>query len=225
VVTNLHTSISIVDPVGGFSYSLDPENKVAWRTPTGASAAIMGKLEAAQVEQRKAELERSMSTEAAAKAARIAGSGDAQSKAAAVEQEKVTAAAAARGGGGGGAAAGGLGGEVMMRGRGYAIVPDTPLEHKMIDGLPVEGRKTSTVIPAGQIGNEQPITITSEEWRSPDLNVLVMTRHNDPRTGESSYRLTNIIRAEPDPSLFLVPADYTVKDTNIRRMLEASRKH
>ena len=99
-----------------------------------------------------------------------------------------------------------------------------PLEHKMIDGLPVEGRKTTTVIPAGQIGNEQPITITSEEWRSADLNVLVQTRHSDPRTGESSYRLTNIIRAEPDPSLFMVPADYTVRDTGIRRMLEASRK-
>jgi hypothetical protein len=79
------------------------------------------------------------------------------------------------------------------------------------------------VIPAGQIGNEQPITITSEEWRSVDLNVLVQTRHSDPRTGESSYRLTNIIRAEPDPSLFMVPTDYTVRDTGIRRMLEARK--
>jgi hypothetical protein len=75
------------------------------------------------------------------------------------------------------------------------------------------------VIPAGQIGNEQPITITSEQWRSPDLNVLVMTRHSDPRTGDSVYRLQNIIRAEPDRSLFMVPADYTVKDTGIRRIV------
>ena len=96
-----------------------------------------------------------------------------------------------------------------------------PLEHKTIDGVAVEGRKTTTVIPAGQVGNEQPITITSEQWRSPELNLLVMTRHSDPRTGESSYRLQNIIRAEPDRSLFMVPADYTVKDTGIRRMLEA----
>jgi hypothetical protein len=81
------------------------------------------------------------------------------------------------------------------------------------------------VIPAGQVGNEQPITITSEEWRSPDLNLLVLTRHSDPRSGESSYRLINIIRAEPDTSLFMVPADYTMRDTGIRKMLDAVRKH
>ena len=48
--------------------------------------------------------------------------------------------------------------------------------------------------------------------------MLVLTRHSDPRTGESGYRLTNIVRAEPDHSLFMVPPDYTVKDTGIRRM-------
>jgi hypothetical protein len=47
--------------------------------------------------------------------------------------------------------------------------------------------------------------------------VLVMTHHIDPRLGESSYRLTNIVRGEPDPSLFQVPAGFTVKETGIRR--------
>ena len=100
------------------------------------------------------------------------------------------------------------------------MAPETPLEHKTIEGVAVEGRKTTTVIPAGQVGNEQPITITSEEWRSPELNLLVLTKHSDPRTGESSYRLQNIIRAEPDRSLFMVPPDYTVKETGIRKMEE-----
>jgi hypothetical protein len=92
-----------------------------------------------------------------------------------------------------------------------------PLERKTMEGIVVEGRKNTSTIPAGQIGNEQPITITSEEWRSPDLNVLVMTHHTDPRMGESSYRLTNIVRGEPDPSLFQVPVGYTIKETEIRR--------
>ena len=35
--------------------------------------------------------------------------------------------------------------------------------------------------------------------------MLVLTRHSDPRTGDSGYRLTNIVRAEPDHSLFIVP--------------------
>lgn len=41
---------------------------------------------------------------------------------------------------------------------------------------------------------------------------MVMTRHSDPRSGETVYRLTNINRAEPDRSLFEVPADYTLKE-------------
>jgi hypothetical protein len=35
----------------------------------------------------------------------------------------------------------------------------------------------------------------------------VLTKHNDPRSGETVYRLLNVVRAEPDPSLFAVPAD------------------
>lgn len=238
------TTISIVDPVAGFSYSLDSVNKIAWRTATGATGAIMGKIDAAQqpawvtrrepvtttaadgsastrervtfVETTRAEAEK-IQAEEAARAARAAGSQDAPSRAASEERVAV-----ARGGGGG--RGGAVAGVLMPATREGVNLTPGPLEHKMIDGIPVEGRKTTTVIAAGQIGNEQPITITSEEWRSADLNVLIQTRHTDPRTGESSYRLTNIIRAEPDPSLFMVPADYTVRDTGIRRMLEASRK-
>jgi hypothetical protein len=86
------------------------------------------------------------------------------------------------------------------------------LGEKVIDGVTAKGTRTTTVIAAGAQGNEQPITIVSEQWFSPDLQLLVMTRHNDPRTGETTYRLTNIVRAEPDRSLFEVPADYTVRD-------------
>ena len=74
------------------------------------------------------------------------------------------------------------------------------------------GTRSTTVIPAGAVGNEQPITILSEQWFSPDLEMLVLTKHSDPRVGETTYRLTNIARAEPDRSLFQVPADYTLKD-------------
>lgn len=67
-------------------------------------------------------------------------------------------------------------------------------------------------IPAGKIGNERAIEIVDERWYSPDLQTMVMTRHSDPRSGETVYRLTNINRAEPDPSLFGVPTDYTLKE-------------
>jgi hypothetical protein len=85
------------------------------------------------------------------------------------------------------------------------------LGEQVIEGVAAKGTRTTTVIPAGAIGNEQPITVTSEEWFSPDLNVLVMTKHADPRSGETTYRLTGITRGEPDASLFELPAGVTIR--------------
>ena len=74
------------------------------------------------------------------------------------------------------------------------------------------GTRTTTVIAAGEIGNEKEIRVVSEQWFSDDLQVLVMTRHSDPRSGENVYRLRNILRAEPDQTLFTVPSDFTVQE-------------
>jgi len=79
------------------------------------------------------------------------------------------------------------------------------LGQQTIDGVTATGTRTTTVIPAGAIGNEQPIKIVSEEWTSPDLQVLVMTKHNDPRTGETTYRLSSVTRTEPAKALFEAP--------------------
>lgn len=77
-----------------------------------------------------------------------------------------------------------------------------------IEGVDAEGTRTITTIPAGAIGNERPIEITYEKWYSRELQLVVLSKHNDPRFGEQTYRLTNIIRAEPDPSLFTPPQGY-----------------
>jgi hypothetical protein len=82
-----------------------------------------------------------------------------------------------------------------------------------IEGVEAEGTRTTVTIPAGEIGNERAIEIVSERWYSPELQLVVMTRHSDPRTGETTYKLTNINRAEPAKSLFEVPSDYTVKES------------
>ena len=81
-----------------------------------------------------------------------------------------------------------------------------------IEGVEAEGTRTTVIIPAGEIGNERAIEIVSERWFSPELQVIVMTKHVDPRFGENSYRLTNINRSEPAQSLFEVPGDYTIKE-------------
>ena len=86
------------------------------------------------------------------------------------------------------------------------------LGKQIIEGVEAEGTRTTITIPAGEIGNERPIEIVSERWYSPELQVVVMTRHSDPRSGETTYKLTNINRTEPAKTLFEVPAGYTVKE-------------
>ena len=82
-----------------------------------------------------------------------------------------------------------------------------------IGGVEAEGTRTTVTIQAGEIGNERPIEIVSERWYSPELQVIVMTRHTDPRFGENTYQLTNIIRSEPAHELFEVPAGFRVIDS------------
>jgi hypothetical protein len=93
-----------------------------------------------------------------------------------------------------------------------ANVQKESLGTQSINGIKAEGTRYTRTIAAGEIGNDKPITIVSERWYSPDLQVVVMSKHSDPRFGNSSYTLTNIQRSEPDASLFGVPAGYTVKE-------------
>jgi hypothetical protein len=79
---------------------------------------------------------------------------------------------------------------------------------KNIEGVETEGTRTVTTIAAGAIGNERAIEIVYERWYSKDLDLIVYSRHYDPRFGEQTYRLVNISRSEPDRSLFSVPNDY-----------------
>jgi hypothetical protein len=78
------------------------------------------------------------------------------------------------------------------------------------EGVIAEGSRRTTTIPAGAIGNERPIEIVYERWYSKELGMVVQSKHSDPRFGEQTYTLKNIVRAEPDPSLFTVPQGFKV---------------
>ena len=56
------------------------------------------------------------------------------------------------------------------------------------------------------------ITVVIETWRSNDLQIDMLRKQDDPRMGVVEWRVTQIDRAEPDASLFVVPADYTVTE-------------
>jgi hypothetical protein len=83
---------------------------------------------------------------------------------------------------------------------------------QIINGLNAEGTRYTRTIPVGQIGNDRALTIVKEEWYSPDLQMVVQSKHTDPMFGQTVYSLTNIQRTAPDASLFVIPADYTVKE-------------
>ena len=128
---------------------------------------------------------------------------------------------------GGGGSANATSGPVIT-GQWFSFVPEanaagvasaTKREHtseslgtQVTEGVSVTGRRTTTIIPVGAQGNDRPMTIVNETWYSPDLQLMVMTKYTDPRNGENTTRLTNLIVGEPDPALFQPPADYTVVD-------------
>jgi hypothetical protein len=99
--------------------------------------------------------------------------------------------------------------------------PNTVTENlamQTINGVQATGTRVTRTIPAGKIGNAQAIQTVHETWYSADLKMPVMVKTSDPRTGTTTRQLTNITRAEPDPALFQVPADYTVTSPRGRAM-------
>jgi hypothetical protein len=186
-------TISITDPVAGVSFSLDPERRIAFQTPQHLAMV------------RVTEAMRKLH-EAAVRIPRGAG-------------EQFERA---------------LPGQGSI---GHTTIAVNPLEAhginervdvvqlpaRDIEGVRAEGVRRTTTIAAGAIGNELPIQVVSEEWRSPELQILVLTERSDPRVGTSTYRLVNIIRMEPPADLFEVPADYTVTQPDTIRKLEPVR--
>jgi hypothetical protein len=202
-------TVFINDPVSGVNYILEPSTKTARKLPRmelrfkaeGDPAQARQKAEQGVVQ--KFEIERSYTRVPGPDAPQVTGTA-----------VIVTGPSAPPG-------------EALVRTDSKHEAKTEKLEARSFDGVTAEGSRTTVTIPAGEIGNEQPIQIVDERWYSPELQVVVMTRHSDPRYGETTYRLTNISRAEPAPALFQVPSDYTVKDasvpsTNIRRMRHPS---
>lgn len=79
-----------------------------------------------------------------------------------------------------------------------------------MEGIEVTGERVTRTIPVGALGNDRPITIVTEVWTSPDLKTIVSSKRTDPRMGEQTFQLTNIVRTEPDASLFTVPSDFRI---------------
>jgi hypothetical protein len=98
--------------------------------------------------------------------------------------------------------------------RDNANVKTESLGRQSIEGVPADGTRTTMTIPAGQMGNEQPIQVVNETWFSPDLQAVVMAKRSDPRNGDTVTRVTNVSRSEPPRTQFEVPSDFKVSDAH-----------
>jgi hypothetical protein len=195
---NERRNVQISDPTTGTMIMLDPQTRTAHKLPGAPQIMMRNKM--------------------------ATGSATAGIKVEAMNMEKFEMAVPPPPGG-----AGAHGAVMFRKMEAVAGLPGQKpvvesLGTQFMEGLAVEGTKTTLTIPAGQIGNEQPINIVSERWFSPDLKVLVMSRQSDPRFGETTYRLTKLSRAEPSPDLFEIPADFKVMEPAMNKNIMMEKK-
>lgn len=181
--------ILLNDPVAGVSYQLDPKTNTAVKMPSvkGAMPPPLGP----------------------APQLFLATSADGPVAGAAMARMKADATAAAIEAGGTAPAPGAIS---ILKIKEPGDAKTESLGQQTIDGLAVTGTRITRTIPAGAIGNDQAIEVVSETWYSPELQMVVMSKHSDPQIGETTYKLTNIQQGQPPHSLFEVPANYTIRD-------------
>jgi hypothetical protein len=85
------------------------------------------------------------------------------------------------------------------------------LGEQILQGVRARGSRETRTILAGAIGNERPIEMVTERWYSEEIDADVLRRHVDPRFGETTYRLVNVVLGEPSPDLFVVPESYELQ--------------
>lgn len=180
--------ISIYDPVAGVSYLLDPKTQTARKL----NVSIV-----------------TMLTPDGTKSVNVTMNGAGAAGAGWVSERQAVTTFKARVGDAAGAASGpGFvrfnGAELTTTGKGES------LGKQMIEGVQSEGTRTTSTIETGAIGNDRPIQIVAERWYSPELQTVMMTKHSDPRTGDETFRLTNVRRGDPGAFLFQVPPGYQV---------------
>ena len=176
--------ITIDDPVAGVHYTLNPNKMIATQiTTSGTVPSISGERDAGK---------KVVPSDGGNVSITYFSSGD--------------GVAVAGGRGGGGAVS------IASAAVSADNVTTESLGAETMQGLSCLGTRVTRTIPEGQIGNAQPILITTDKWYSQDLQIEVKTVHSDPRTGTTTTTLTNLSRNEPNPTLFTVPAGYTVNN-------------
>ncbi|MDM5179657.1 hypothetical protein PO883_20920 [Massilia sp. DJPM01] len=212
-------TITLYEPADGVTHILNPRQKTATRVadPSAtARAAAQARVAQLRADGKPPERRLEAADEVIVKGVERAG-GDARKQ----FQEKVRIQIAdSMAGTRLGPAMAGAFGDV----RWAAKASTRDLGSKEVDGVKADGKLRTYEIPAGEVGNRNAIVVSHESWYAPDLKVTMYSKHSDPRSGERTYRLTNLKRDEPAPALFAVPADYTVRDVLAERARAAASR-
>jgi hypothetical protein len=202
------TAITIMDPVASVSYNLNPKTMTGRKMTVSIVSHVDGSKVTMDVT---VNSEGPLSAEQKARISEarsmlvVTGAADAKAKAE-LQAAELQAAAQLK--------AGGVLGSVTSSGTAQVIyktrTAGEPIGQQMVEGVLCDGTRSVETIAAGAIGNDKPIQTVSERWYSPELKTTVRTVRTDPRTGDETFRLTNIRRGEPDPALFQVPAGYQI---------------
>ena len=98
-----------------------------------------------------------------------------------------------------------------------------PLGSSTISGVAVVGTKTTTTYPVGVVvvatkttwlSNDRPVTTTDETWWAPSLGLMLSSTNLQPGGNVATRTMQNFSTAEPDPTLFKIPAGYKIVDEN-----------
>jgi hypothetical protein len=218
-------TVTINDPVASAVWILHPQNKVAQRAPSPAEIARITReaRETARLHVERMRKEGRLPAMERPAEDRVSMNVEREDNG---RREMVRIIRAPRAAGSEGAAMGPVAPiGPMIAGAVSGALADTKWAAKAVsrdlgtrefDGVKAEGKLRSYEIPAGEVGNRNPIVVADETWYAPDLQVTVYSKHSDPRSGDYVYRLEGIKRAEPDAALFAVPSDYQVREVGKR---------
>lgn len=202
-----HKSVFIHDPVSKIDYVLDPQSKTARKINIGGLTEKAGTM-TRKIETATATFER-----------RIEGPADGSKRVMVFHRDEAGKTELATDDVVGHTVPDriALPGGLVFQGDGKSVtvadnVKTEKLGKRIIEGVEAEGTRTTVTIPAGQIGNDLPLDTVSERWYSNELKTVVLTTRKDPRSGETSYKLTNLRRGEPARQMFEVPGDYKVTE-------------
>jgi uncharacterized coiled-coil protein SlyX len=195
--------ITIWDPVANVSYTLDPQLKTAFKTTmgripdSGATKAVAFTYNG-QTVQMNVMLDKlkAMQDDMQSSAGNVTLVDGTPANAEAMAKAKAEMAAAM---------------EKLQKSSERAAKIES-LGRQTFWGVEADGTRETSTIEAGAIGNDRPIAVVSERWYAADLKTVMMSKHSDPRTGEETFRLSNVRRGEPGQDLFMVPPGYTVTE-------------